>query len=227
MKTLIIKNISTEGPGTIEDFLAEREMPYHIADLSAGDALPPLDEITHMVVMGGPMAVYEMDKTPYLKTETDYLKNAIDKNKKVLGICLGAQLLARALGARVYPGGTTVLGWHDIQLTPAGTADPALGALTASENSNTARVFQWHGDTFDIPAGAIRTAFSRLYPNQAFSFEDRIHALQFHIEVTPSMLEQWFSDEPGIDLDAMLKDTEAIFPQYLKRAHAFYKAFFS
>lgn len=104
MNVLVIKNVSSEGPGTIEEHLRIGNIPSAIIDLEQGQSLPDASSYSHIVIMGGPMAVYEMDRTPYLKDEALFIKKAVHANKHVLGVCLGAQMLAHVLGARVYPG---------------------------------------------------------------------------------------------------------------------------
>ena len=189
------------------------------------------------------MAVYEMDRYPYLRDEADMIKSFIDSGKAVLGICLGAQMVAHALGAKVYPGGVKEIGWYKVEITPAGMEDPVFSTLavdniqeikgkgltgeTGSSPRVYAEVFQWHGDTFDLPRGAVRIASSEAYPNQAFRYGSRVYALQFHIEVTPAIIREWFEGEEDFDVGEMLKETYRIYPEYHTRAMNFYKEFFS
>ncbi len=221
-RVLIIKNIETEGPGTIEDFLKDRDLAYQIIELHMGQRPDDLESYSHLVVMGGPMGVYEMDKYPYLRDETQVIEEFIKKDKAVLGICLGAQMVAHVLGARVYKGPVEEIGWFMVQITEDGLKDRAMASLEV-DNTRQAEVFQWHGDTFDLPEGALRLATSETYPNQAFRYGDRVYALQFHIEVTPSIVREWFEDEKGGE--AFQRAVE-IFDDYLKRAYEFYKGFF-
>jgi GMP synthase-like glutamine amidotransferase len=222
---LIIKNTPAEGPGTIGDFLSEQGIEFRTIEASRGEKLPPLKEQGHIVVMGGPMGVYEMDAYPFLRDEASYLKEAISGGKRLLGICLGAQMLAHALGARVYRGGTKEIGWYEVDITPEGVDDPIFSALMAG-GSPKAQVFHWHGDTFDLPSGAIRLAFNENYSNQAFKYDDRLYALQFHIEVTPDIIGEWFKGEKNMDVKGMIEFSEEIYPEYRKRAWDFYKKFF-
>jgi GMP synthase (glutamine-hydrolysing) len=225
MNVLIIKNVFSEGPGTIEDHLRAASVPYSVIDLSIGDAAPSLDAVTHLVVMGGPMAVYEMHQYSYLVKEALFLNEAIRANKHVLGVCLGAQMLAHVLGARVYPGNKKEIGWYEVALTGDGMGDPLMSML-ALPNKNAAPVFQWHGDTFDLPTGCVRLASSELFPNQAFRYNDRVYALQFHIEVTPAIVHDWLVAEQGIDFRAITADSERIYRAYRERAEKFYGLFF-
>ncbi len=225
MNVLIVKNIAAEGPGTIEDYLRLQGLPFTVVDLQRGASAPDLGGFTHIVIMGGPMAVYEMHLHQHLKNEALVIERAIKAGKRVLGICLGAQMIAHVLGAGVYAGGRRELGWYEVALSDAAMLDPAMAAL-AMPGRQAAEVFQWHGDTFDLPAGAVRLASSSLYPNQAFRFSDRVYALQFHIEVTPSIVQGWLEHEKDIDLPAISARSERIYPAYRTRARSFYSAFF-
>lgn len=225
MNVLIIKNVFSEGPGTIEDHLRAASTPYSVIDLNIGDAVPALDSFTHLVIMGGPMAVYEMHRFPYLVNEALLMNAAIQANKHVLGVCLGAQMLAHVLGARVYPGQKKEIGWYEVALTPEGIHDPLMSML-ALPGKQAAPVFQWHGDTFDLPKGCVRLASSELFPNQAFRYQDRVYALQFHVEVTPAIVGDWLVAEQGIDFSSVAADSEKIYPAYRERAEKFYGLFF-
>ena len=225
MRVLIIKNVFSEGPGTIEEHLLSQGVPYSIIDLSIGEAAPEPDAFTHLLVMGGPMAVYEMHRYPYLIKEALLIDRAVKANRHIMGVCLGAQMLAHVLGARVYPGAKKEIGWYEVALTPEGMNDRTMTAL-ALPGRSAAQVFQWHGDTFDLPRGSVRLASSDLYPNQAFRYGDRVYGLQFHIEVTPKIVHDWLANEKGIDLPGVAADSERIFGAYHARANDFYTRFF-
>jgi len=225
MHVLIIKNVFTEGPGTIADHLLAEKIPSTLCDLSIGDVVPGPGSFTHLVIMGGPMAVYEMDRHPYLKNEAGLIEESVRANKHVLGICLGAQVVAHALGARVFAGGQKEIGWYEVAITPEGMKDPLMSSL-ALEGKQRAQVFQWHGDTFDLPARAVRLASSDLFPNQAFRYSDRVYALQFHIEVTPKIVFDWLKEEKGIDLKSVDAESNKIYDAYRVRAMDFYRGFF-
>jgi GMP synthase-like glutamine amidotransferase len=225
MSVLIIKNTASEGPGTIQDFLRDAPLTYFVRDLEAGESLPDLDDFSHLVIMGGPMAVYEMHRYPFLINEALLIDKAIKANKHVLGVCLGAQMIAQVLGARVYHGKQKEIGWYEVALTDEGIKDACMSQL-AVDGKNAAQVFQWHGDTFDLPRGAVRLASSSLYPNQAFRFSDNVYALQFHIEVTPSIVREWLKNEKGVDFKKVSAESERIFMPYLQRAKSFYQKFF-
>ncbi len=225
MKVLVVKNIAAEGPGTIGDHLRENGIPFSVIDLQKGEQTPAMTDFTHLVVMGGPMAVYEMNQHPFLKAEAKLIELAITAGKSVLGVCLGAQMLAHVLGARVYAGGKKEIGWDDVSITPEGMQDPLMASL-AVDGTSTARVFQWHGDTFDLPAGSVRLASSGIYPNQAFRYADRVYALQFHIEVTPVIVFDGLKDEKGININAVDSESKRVYDPYRQRAANFYRGFF-
>lgn len=229
MNVLIIKNISTEGPGTIEDYLIEQGIKYIVLEFAGCGAVTELPDVrpyTHLVIMGGPMAVYESDGLPFLHLETAMIRVFIKTGRPVLGICLGAQIIAQALRADVYKGAVQETGWDKVEITEEGMRDPAFSAL-AVDNNPYADIFQWHGDTFDLPGKAVRLASSAHYQNQAFRYGNNVYGLQFHIEVTPEIIEEWFRKEGGIDVGNMLDTARRIYPEYKKRAFRFYNNFFS
>jgi GMP synthase (glutamine-hydrolysing) len=229
MSVLIIKNAANEGPGTIEDYLKEKRTEYTIVDFSGCDAseddFPDVRNFTHLVLMGGPMAVYKSEGLPFFHYEVAIIRAFIISKKPVLGICLGAQMIAHALKADVYAGGTEEVGWGRVDITPEGMEDPVFSSLAV--NSNTyAEVFQWHGDTFDLPGKAIRLSSSGVYQNQAFRYGKKVYALQFHIEVKPEMIVEWFGKE-GSDSAKMIEQSQEIYPEYQKRAFNYYDKFFT
>lgn len=225
MGVLIIKNVHNEGPGTIGDFLRKEGVAVSTVELYRGEAIPPLDQFSHLIIMGGPMAVYEMNSHPFLRQEAAIIEHAIKSGMHILGICLGAQMIAHVLGAKVYPGPQKEIGWYEVGLTDDGMKDPHISGLVV-DGQKQSLVFQWHGDTFDLPHNAVRLAYSDLYPNQAFRYSDRVYALQFHIEVTPSIVADWFAKEAGSGLTQLIAQTEQVFPAYHERAHNFYRTFF-
>jgi GMP synthase (glutamine-hydrolysing) len=166
-----------------------------------------------------------MHRYQYLINEALFIDRMIKANKHVLGVCLGAQMLAHVLGARVYAGQRKEIGWHEVSITGDGMQDPLMAAL-ALDGRNAAAVFQWHGDTFDLPNSAVRLASSGLYPNQAFRYADRVYALQFHIEVTPAIVSEWLRNEQGIDRDKVDAESNRVYQQYRARATNFYAGFF-
>jgi GMP synthase-like glutamine amidotransferase len=228
MTVLILKNVPSEGPGTIEDFLAGHDIRYSIIDL-ASEEIPGTVDFDALVILGGPMSANDADKIPYIKKEIELVRDFSGKGKKVLGICLGAQIMARAFGARVYPGTGKEIGWYDIELDDRGGPDRLMGRLAqhpqTKEYLNNIKVFQWHGETFDIPQGAVRVAKSQLYPNQAFRYGEKAYAFQFHIEVREETIYEWLKTEP-IDMAVLKRDTGLFFKEYQQRALSFYRDFF-
>ncbi len=222
-RVLIVKNIPSEGPGTIGEFLAQQGLRQELEFSQGQRPSLPLARYSHLVLMGGPMAVYEMHRHLFLQAELELLREFLRSGRAVLGVCLGAQLMAHALGARVYAGPQKEIGWYRVHLTPQGLEDPVLGSLA---EDGQAVVFQWHGDTFELPRGAVLLASSELYAHQAFRWGRRAYALQFHIEVTPGMLRDWFSQEEGFDLEAILQETHRLYPAYRQRAWRVYQQFF-
>jgi GMP synthase-like glutamine amidotransferase len=222
MAVLILKNIVTEGPGTIERFLSDNNVGFTVVELGEGEKPPALDAFGSLVVMGGPMAIYEADKHSFLKEGFKMIEAALKSGMRVLGVCLGAQALAHVLGARVYKGDATEVGWLDVELTEEGLQDPVMRSLAS--DGKVLKVFQWHGDTFDIPSGARKLARSEAFENQAFGYGDGIYGLQFHIEATPEMIARWFQGEPGEA--EVLEDTKRYYGSLDEKAKEFYNVFF-
>ncbi|MDD3905255.1 MAG: type 1 glutamine amidotransferase [Candidatus Omnitrophica bacterium] len=189
-RILIIKHVEIEGAGTIERFFQNTDWSLATLDFTAG-GFPPddLNDIKAIISMGGPMNVYEEADYPFLRDEDLFLKKAIKKEIPILGICLGAQLLAKACGAEVRKAPEKEMGWHRIELTADGEKDPFFAGL-----SKELEVFQWHEDAFDIPKSAVCLANSKSCHNQAFRFGKNAYGLQFHIEVTPAIIGSWVKE---------------------------------
>jgi GMP synthase (glutamine-hydrolysing) len=230
MKSLIIKHVDIEGPGLIEYFLNQERIPYQVLCLDSDARLPKPEGFTHVVILGGPMNVYEEDHYPFLREEDLFIKEAIQRGKFVLGICLGAQLIAKALGAKVFKASLKEIGWYDILLTMIGSKDPLFSNLP-----KTFPVFQWHGDTFEIPKGGKLIATSTSVPHQAFRYGDNAYGLQFHLEVTEKMIKEWMEtyEEENKDAQAspfskaeILTETEIKIETYTRRGISFLTNFF-
>ena len=194
MRALVLQHVAVEGPGRLAPYLEARGWQLETVALHTG-ARPPEDARGYqaIIVMGGPMGVYDEAEYPFLRTEHHFLRRAIAQDVPLLGICLGSQLLAKALGARVYRNPQKEIGWYTVDLTPAGAADPLFAGLASP-----VPVFQWHGDAFDLPTGAIALASSPLCAHQAFRYGERVYGLLFHLELTPAMIQTWmetFQDE--------------------------------
>ena len=230
VNVLVIKHVDIEGPGLIEDCLRQEKIPYQILTLESGLHLPKLDDLTHLVILGGPMNVYEEDRYPFLRIEDLFIKEAIQRGKSILGICLGAHLIAKALGAKVFKASVKEIGWHDISLTRIGSIDPFFSQLPKRFSA-----FQWHEDTFEIPHSAILIATSSLVPYQAFRYGDNAYGLQFHLEVTQEMIREWmetYEEEfegpqpPLLSKLKILAETEVKIESYKQMGTTFLKNFF-
>jgi GMP synthase (glutamine-hydrolysing) len=186
-KALAIRHVAFEDLGIIGPILEAEG--FEITHLDAGvDAFPAdaNDRIDLTVVLGGPIGAYERERYPFLKDELRFIEQQLAAGGRILGVCLGAQLLACALGAAVYPGRAKEIGFAPVSLTAEGRSS-VLMHLAAAD----CRVLHWHGDTFDLPTGATRLASTDVTPNQAFSYGDRVLALQFHVETEPARFERW------------------------------------
>lgn len=183
-KVLCIQNISCETLGTLENTFRSDGFAIENVDGQAGE-FPKALGYSAIVVLGGPMAVY--DNLPYLQKEQELIKDAIKNNIPVLGICLGSQLIAQATGGKVHKGAKKEIGWHDVLISPAGKDDVFFGI-----KQQNMRVFQWHGDTYDLPSNAAVLAYSDLYP-QAFRVGSAV-GIQFHLEVNDSLIKDWIKE---------------------------------
>ncbi len=219
MKVLILMHDREEDAGTIQTYLDERGAETRIARLYAGEPLPgDALRFDAVVSMGGPMNVYEDDKYPYLKEETEFLARCFREGLPVLGICLGAQLMARAAGAKVTRAPREETGWYTVTLTDAGRNDPFFQGLPDAFT-----VFQLHGDTFDIPGNAALLATSETCRNQAFRIGNSL-ALQFHLEIQADKLAVWLI---GHNLrDDVLTTYERIREGLDQKARTLYNNFF-
>jgi GMP synthase (glutamine-hydrolysing) len=182
---LVLQHIACEPPAAFEDELRSRGLDLVRVELDEGEALPDWRDFAATIVMGGPMGAYEEDAHPWLFEETRQIGEAARAGHPIWGVCLGAQLLAGALGARVYAGEEAEVGLLPVELTADASGDPVFGHAPSEFPT-----LQWHGDSFDLPHGATLLASSPAYPNQAFRFQ-RAYGLQFHLEVTPELAAEW------------------------------------
>ncbi|MCX8029468.1 MAG: type 1 glutamine amidotransferase [Brevinematales bacterium] len=187
---LVLRNSPIEGLGYLEEVLSNYHIRYNYFDTKnlSDDILETLalDKYSGLIILGGPQSVYEENIYPYLTVEKKVIDNFINNNKPILGICLGSQLIASTLGARVYKGDKgEEIGWYDIKITGDGAKDPVFSKYYSL------KVFQWHSDTFDLPKDAVRIATSDNYLNQAFKYKKNVYAIQFHTEVRLSDAKLW------------------------------------
>jgi GMP synthase (glutamine-hydrolysing) len=195
MRILVLKHVDCEGLGIWEEFCRKERVAVKVVALHRGEPLPPPDRFQAVISLGGPMNVYEEGVYPFLKTEGAFIRRALDEGVPFLGICLGGQLLAKAIGGLVTRSPVKEIGWHPITLDEIGQRDSLFAGLPESFT-----VFHWHRDTFEPPIGAVPLASSHACRHQAFRFRGIAYGLQFHVEVTPPMLEEW-TCEYGSEVD--------------------------
>lgn len=217
-EVLVFQHDPLEDLGIFARLLEREHLGFRCIRLFQGE-LPTQDweEIKAAVFLGGPMSVHEEERYPFLRWEKTIIRTAIKQGIPILGVCLGAQLIAAATGAEVYRGNFNEIGWYPISITLEGQMDSLLGYLPEKPT-----VFQWHGDGFELPRGAQRLASSTHYDNQAFRIGRNVYGLQFHLEVTPSMIESWMHQHwkelaqvPYISSDKIRADTRS-YSQTLK-----------
>jgi GMP synthase (glutamine-hydrolysing) len=218
-KILVCQHVPYEILGTFNPLLKEQGFRLRYVNFGrTPDAKPTLDGYQGLVVLGGPMCVDQSDRFPHLKYEIQLIEQALKQDLPILGICLGAQLMAKTLGAWVGPNREKEIGWYDLELTQEGRNDPVLRHLKEKE-----KIFQWHGDTFTLPQGAVHLAASPTCTQQAFRYGKHAYGMQFHLEVDEAMIQRWLqvpshidelSDlEDEIDPQQILRET----PQYIER----------
>lgn len=223
---LAIRHVPIEDLGSFTPVLRERGFALAYRDAGLDDlGARDLIDADLLIVLGGPIGVYEAKNYPFLRHEIVAVERRLKMGRPVLGLCLGAQIMARALGARVYKGKRKELGWSPLELTEVGrkSALAELGARTS--------VLHWHGDTYDLPRGAEVLASTKLYANQAFAWRDHGLALQCHIETTVRGLERWFighaleiATTRGVKLETLRRETRRLGPRLEERGPRVLKA---
>jgi GMP synthase (glutamine-hydrolysing) len=192
MRIHVLQHVPFEGPAAIGHWTTHHGFPLATTRLFAREPLPSLNDLELLVVLGGPMSVNEEGQFDWLLSEKRFVREAVEGGKRVLGVCLGAQMIANALGARVYPNCEREIGWLPVERTPAAGDHPL-----AKDWPQVFTAFQWHGETFDLPAGAVWLARSAACAHQAFAMSDRVLALQFHLESTPESVDALARNCPG------------------------------
>ena len=181
MKAHYLQHVPFEGLGYIEKWLVDSGYSITATRIFEKAVFPDIESIDFLIIMGGPMSVNDEDRIPWLQNEKKFIREYIATEKPVLGICLGAQLIADVLGSKVYPNTQKEIGWFPVRECAPGK--------TAFRLNDSKAVFHWHGETFDLPEGAIRLAENDACKNQAFQFRDSVFGFQFHLEVTPETVE--------------------------------------
>lgn len=189
-KVLVFQHVAHKILGTLNPTMKEYGLKMRYVNFERNpEEEPTIDKYNGLIILGGHMGVYEAEKYTHIKTEMKLIEEALKKNIPILGICLGSQLLAHVLGAEVRKSAEKEIGWHDIHLTEHGLTDPLFSHFKPTE-----RIFQLHGDTFDIPQSTIHLAKSDVCPGQAFRYGEKVYGLQFHLEVDQPMIHRWLDN---------------------------------
>ena len=199
-QVLVLQHISCETIGSIADTLEKSGIGHRYVRTGRGETVPSLLEEDALIVMGGPMGVYEQDRYPFLRDEIALIRSAIKSGKPVLGICLGSQLIAAALGATVKPGPRKEIGWFTVYRSDEAKDDALFGGLPDSFEA-----LHWHGDVFTLPEGAVPLASSKRTACQAYRHGRNVYAILFHLEATQPMIEEWTKEFAGELAEEKLK----------------------
>jgi GMP synthase (glutamine-hydrolysing) len=193
----VLQHIDCETPGIIADCLHSAGVDIHCVRIFDGYPIPPnLDAQAGLIVMGGPMSVYDQGRFPFLLEEQRLIEKALKDDKPVLGVCLGSQLMAATLGAEVKRGRQKEIGWHALTLMPSAATDALWQALPLRFTA-----YHWHGDVYDLPQGAVGLAASELTPCQGFRYGEKAYGFLFHMEVTENIIRNMVTEFSG-ELDA-------------------------
>ena len=227
---LVLRHVQAEGLGLLANVLRELGIHHRYLDLPRGEP-PPRDlrGVGGLIVLGGPMAIYEAERHPFLATESALVERALTAGRPVLGICLGAQLIASVLGARVYAGERREVGWAGVTLTADGQDDPLFAGV-----GSPIMVFHLHGDTYELPPDAHNLASSALYEQQAFRWGDLVYGFQFHLEFTETIVGRLVAEEDsrayiaqaGVDPQRLIAETPARVRDVSEVANRIFSGFF-
>lgn len=213
-RVVVLQHAASENLGAIENILGREAIEFRYVRTFEDQPVPrDLNTFSAVIVMGGPMGVYETDKYPFLVSEMDLMEKCLKSRKPVLGVCLGSQLLAACLGVPVRKGRKKEIGWFPVTLTPEGQHDRLW-----KEQPQKFTPFHWHGDVFDLPSGAVSLASSELTAVQAFNYGDLAYGLLFHLEVTRPHIEKMLSEfaeevqQQNLSAPGILRDTDSFLP---------------
>jgi GMP synthase (glutamine-hydrolysing) len=223
-RVLFIQNGDTDEPGLFGELLEARGIPLDIVHAWSGEAVPSdVSPWSGLAVGGGAMSAYDREEFPYLESVEELIRTAQHAGLPVLGMCLGAQLMASAFGGNVFPNRAKEIGYFDVRFTPEAETDPLWRGHTA--------IFQpvhWHGDTFDLPPGAVHLAASDLTPNQLFRYGEKSYGLQFHLEIDERVLAAMVGPDGGglprygVDPEEFLREGRVAFPKVKPLADAIF-----
>lgn len=218
-KILVFQHVPYEPLGTLDPLLKESGFRIRYVNFGRNPRhRPALDKYAALIVLGGPMSSDDIDAYPNLAMEVEILREALGRDMSVLGVCLGAQLLAKALGGTVCRNDVREIGWYDVELTNEGRADPVLAAFGRRQE-----VFQWHEDGIGLPPGTAHLASSPASQVQAFRYGEHAYGFQFHLEVDRSLIERWLTvpdNQPVLDAERGTIDPQAIRAQTPERIDA-------
>ncbi|OHB56648.1 MAG: hypothetical protein A2Y12_06065 [Planctomycetes bacterium GWF2_42_9] len=207
MKVHWLQHLPFEGLGTMGEYFKQKNIPSTSTHFYLNQSLPDIDSFDWLIIMGGAMSANDDAKYPWLTDEKKFIKKAIDDGKVVIGVCLGAQLIAASLGAKVYRNKYKEIGWFD--LMPVKEAQNTILANCFSEKIN---AFHWHGDTFDLPKGAVHLASSEATKNQGYIIDNRVIGFQFHLETTYHYAKALFDNFPNeIVKEKYIQNAEKVF----------------
>lgn len=219
-RVLVIRNDAKEGAGQLATLLDTRGVEQQVGlgwELDYANLQPA--DFDGLVVLGGAQSAYEVDAYPYLVKEMDLIDGFIEAQKPVIGLCLGAQLLATALGSVVCSNDVKELGWHDITLSDAGRQDPLMQSHPAS-----AMAFHFHGDIFETPPECVNLASSELTTSQVFRYRDNVYGFQYHVEVDLPLIETMclpnvdYMASGGVDAEAVVAQSRTLINDYMERS---------
>lgn len=226
---LVIQHFDRSAPGHLAAVAQSRGVSLRVVRPDRGEKVPEdAGGAAALVVLGGPMAAWEIEKFPFLQDEVAMMGRATAAGTPTLGICLGAQLLAHSAGARNFKGNFPEVGWTAVDLTDDGKADPLFAGLPPQF-----KMFEWHFDHFDLPTGAVQLASARLYPNQAYRLREGVYGLQFHPEKTAELIEKSLTEGKAdlekfagvIDPGRIRRETERTLPKATEKAKRLFDNF--